>query len=138
LHKADTRYCSCVEMYSGREGRWIDVKIKFVEWMRLSLDMGFRPYWLSAFMLQFEPRRVSTFTQSRHVRTNTAVSPRYWSRIPRLLHQPAIPTPKDIFQGHSSFVLSTLRKLVPVPNLTVNPTTSFLVPKKYFPPSTLQ
>ena len=45
----------CLEMYAGHHSRWIDVKIKFVEWMRLSLGTHFPDDQLSKFMLQFQP-----------------------------------------------------------------------------------
>ena len=55
-----------VEMYAGYHSRWIDVKIKFVEWMGLSLGTHFPDDQPSKFMLQFQPGASSTFTQSRH------------------------------------------------------------------------
>jgi hypothetical protein len=55
---------ACLAMYSGRQSRWIDVEIKFVEWMRLSLETHCRPDWLSKSMLQFEPHPVTTLSHS--------------------------------------------------------------------------
>jgi hypothetical protein len=37
LCRARRKSVACLEMYAARTSRWIDVKIKFVEWMRLSL-----------------------------------------------------------------------------------------------------
>jgi len=44
-----------LEIYAGHHSRWIDVKIKFVEWMRLSLGTHFPDDQLSKFMLRFQP-----------------------------------------------------------------------------------
>jgi len=44
-----------LEIYAGRHSRWIDAKIKFLEWMRLSLGTHFPDDQLSKFMLRFQP-----------------------------------------------------------------------------------
>ena len=44
-----------LEIYAGYHSRWIDVKIKFVEWMWLSLGTHFPDDQLSKFMLRFQP-----------------------------------------------------------------------------------
>jgi len=42
-------------MYAGHHSKWIDVKIKFVEWMGLSLGTHFPDDQLSKFMHRFQP-----------------------------------------------------------------------------------
>jgi len=43
-----------LQIYAGHHSRWIDVKIKFVEWMRLSLGTHFPDDQLSKFMHRFQ------------------------------------------------------------------------------------
>jgi hypothetical protein len=61
-----------LERYAGHHSRWIDVKIKFVEWMRLSLGTHFPDNQLSKFMFRSQSgaivpslNHVTPFTHSK-------------------------------------------------------------------------